>query len=137
MAFLPGNVCLSLADRELCVPASQFAAVKDLAEFMVRRKKSVIVDGEVFGGAPLGCAWKARASWAAAMKQIFLRWSAGLVVIFSLSLPHAAQAEQFIPITDPSLCLDGMETVPINDDLEPIPISVEGGCTVPEAPISI
>jgi len=71
------------------------------------------------------------------MKQIFLRWSAGLAVVFSLSLPHAVQAAQFIPVTDPSLCLDGMETVPIDDDLEPVPISVDGGCMVQEAPISI
>ena len=39
--------------------------------------------------------------------------------------------------TSPSLCLDGMETVPEDDDLVPIEISVDGGCMVPQNPISI
>jgi hypothetical protein len=39
--------------------------------------------------------------------------------------------------TSPSLCLDGMETVPIEDDLVPTEISVDGGCMVPQTPISI
>jgi hypothetical protein len=74
---------------------------------------------------------------AAAMKQVFFRWSAGLAVLFSLSLPLAVKAIQFMPITDPSLCLDGMETVPIDDHLDPVPISVDGGCMVRQEPISI
>ena len=32
--------------------------------------------------------------------------------------------------TDPSLCLDSMETVPDDDDLVPTPASVDGGCSV-------
>jgi len=32
--------------------------------------------------------------------------------------------------TDPSLCLDSMETVPDDDDLVPTPTSVDGGCSV-------
>jgi len=39
--------------------------------------------------------------------------------------------------TSPSHCLDGMETVPEEDDLVPIQISVDGGCMVPQTPISI
>jgi hypothetical protein len=36
-----------------------------------------------------------------------------------------------------SFCLDSMETVPIEDDLVPTPIAVDGGCMIPEAAISI
>ena len=37
---------------------------------------------------------------------------------------------------DPSLCLDSMETVPDDDDLVPMPISVDGGCSVSTDTIS-
>lgn len=53
-----------------------------------------------------------------------------------LSLPHIARAADASD-TAPSLCLDGMETVPIEDDLAPTEISVDGGCMVPQTPISI
>jgi hypothetical protein len=39
--------------------------------------------------------------------------------------------------TSPSLCLDGMETAPEEDDLVPTKISVDGGCMVPQSPVSI
>jgi hypothetical protein len=35
-----------------------------------------------------------------------------------------------------SLCLDSMETVPDDDDLAPMPASMDGSCSVPEAPIA-
>ncbi len=38
--------------------------------------------------------------------------------------------------SDPSLCLDSMETVPDDDDLVPTPAAVDGGCSIPEAPLS-
>ena len=34
-----------------------------------------------------------------------------------------------------SFCLDSMETVPFHDELMPIPVSVDGGCNLPEGPI--
>lgn len=34
-----------------------------------------------------------------------------------------------------SFCLDSMETVPFHDELMPIPVSVDGGCNMPEGPI--
>lgn len=54
-----------------------------------------------------------------------------------LSAPHMARAEDTSSDTLPSFCLDGMETVPIEDDLVPTEISVDGGCMVPQTPISI
>jgi hypothetical protein len=38
--------------------------------------------------------------------------------------------------SSPSLCVDSMETVPDDDDLVPTPASMDGGCSVPETPIS-
>jgi hypothetical protein len=38
--------------------------------------------------------------------------------------------------SDPSLCLDSMETVPDDDDLVPTPASVDGGCSVSTDTIS-
>jgi hypothetical protein len=38
--------------------------------------------------------------------------------------------------SDPSLCLDSMETVPDDDDLVPMPAAMDGGCSVPEAPLA-
>ena len=42
-----------------------------------------------------------------------------------------------IRISDSESCLDSMETVPIDDDLVPTEIAVDGGCMVPEAVIAI
>jgi len=49
---------------------------------------------------------------------------------------YAAVADNSVDTT-PSLCLDGMETAPMEDDLAPTEISVDGGCMVPQTPISI
>ncbi|HEY2008857.1 MAG TPA: hypothetical protein VGH23_07715 [Rhizomicrobium sp.] len=70
-----------------------------------------------------------------ALYRLSVAWMLGVM----LSAPHMAYAEDtdMPPDTTPSLCLDGMETVPIEDDLVPTEISVDGGCMVPETPISI
>jgi len=71
------------------------------------------------------------------MKRALYRLSAAWVLGVMLSVPHLAYAQDISPDTAPSLCLDGMETVPIEDDLVPTEISVDGGCMVPETPVSI
>jgi len=37
---------------------------------------------------------------------------------------------------DPSLCRDGMEMEPWTDDLLPMPVSSNAGCSVPEKPLA-
>jgi hypothetical protein len=77
------------------------------------------------------------------MKRAFYRLSAAWAVGVMLSAPHMANAEDMnldtgiSSSTTPSLCLDSMQTVPIEDDLLPTEISVDGGCMVSETPISI
>jgi hypothetical protein len=67
-----------------------------------------------------------------------LNWlSAAWVLAIMLSLPHMTFAAGLFKVSEPSLCLDGMETVPFEDDLMPIEISVDGGCMLSETPISI
>ena len=73
------------------------------------------------------------------VKRALYRLSVAWVLGVMLAVPHmafAADADSSAD-TSPSLCLDGMETVPIEDDLVPTEISVDGGCMVPETPISI
>jgi hypothetical protein len=75
------------------------------------------------------------------MKQIFL----GLLACgLAAMLPAQAEKVAAAPVVatsntdgaapaatnDPSLCLDGMETVPEDDDLVPTPASADGGCSV-------
>jgi hypothetical protein len=71
------------------------------------------------------------------MKRISAHFLLGLVMALGFALPQSAQGAAMIRVSNPSLCLDGMETVPVNDDLEPIPIAADGGCTVTEGPVSI
>jgi hypothetical protein len=73
---------------------------------------------------------------AVAMKKSIGRLLAGAVMVFSVTAPGAVMAAQ-PPAAEGQFCLDGMETVPIEDDLVPTPISVDGGCMAPEAVISI
>jgi hypothetical protein len=55
-----------------------------------------------------------------------------------LSLPHGARAADLPLASDPSLCLDGMETQPFSDsDYEATPVAVDGGCMVSQDPILI
>lgn len=70
------------------------------------------------------------------MRRAFCRFSGAWLVGMMLSAPQAALAEDVLGTT-PTMCLDGMETVPIEDDLVPTEISVDGGCMVPQTPISI
>ena len=73
------------------------------------------------------------------MKRALYRLSVAWMLGVMLSVPHMARAADVDMSSDtaPSLCLDGMETVPIEDDLVPTEISVDGGCMVPETPVSI
>ena len=43
---------------------------------------------------------------------------------------------QLSAVGDSSLCVDSMEMEPWTDDLMPMPVSVDGGCSVPETPIT-
>jgi len=70
-----------------------------------------------------------------------MRFSGLLLAVFlSLGLAPAptqtAHATGMIRVSDPSICIDGMETVPISDDLEPI-LAAADGCTAPQGPVSI
>ena len=73
------------------------------------------------------------------MNRALYRLSAAWVLGVMLSVPHIAYATDADMPSDTtlSLCLDGMEMVPIEDDLMPTEISVDGGCMVPQTPISI
>jgi len=54
---------------------------------------------------------------------------AGLALLFAL--PQAAHAIGMIRISDPSICVDGMETDPDDgDDMEPVLVTVDGGCMI-------
>ena len=71
----------------------------------------------------------------------FSGWMAGSLFAASalfFALPQAADAIGMIRISDSSLCIDSMPD-PDSDELEPILVAADGGCTVtqPEMPISI
>ncbi len=75
---------------------------------------------------------------AVAMKQIFCRILACGMAAFLIAPSEGAMAEPSHPSdSEGSFCLDGMETVPIADDLVPTPISVDGGCMVSEAVVEV
>jgi len=46
------------------------------------------------------------------------------------ALPQAAHAIGLIHVSDPSLCVDGMETDPYSDDGDVIAVAVDGGCMI-------
>jgi hypothetical protein len=71
------------------------------------------------------------------MKHALYRLSAAWLLGMLLFAPRAALAEDVLDTTTPSLCMDSMQTVPIEDDLVPTEISVDGGCMLPDTPISI
>ncbi len=62
-----------------------------------------------------------------------------LAALMLLGLPLAAHGASVIRIADPSLCIDGMETDPDDDEGEPVLAAADGACTLaePGAPISI
>ncbi len=83
------------------------------------------------------------------MKQFFFGLVAcGLVAVLPAQAAHVAGAQMADAVSsntdetapaaasDPSLCLDSMETVPDDDDLVPTPTSVDGGCSVSTDTIS-
>jgi hypothetical protein len=72
------------------------------------------------------------------MKKIMsqLLCCAVLVLPAAATERTAAQA-RLLRIADPSPCQDSMETVPANDDLEPVLIAADISCKVPPVPISI
>jgi len=59
---------------------------------------------------------------------LLMGWMMALVFV----LPQPARSAAMIHVSDPSLCLDSMETVPVADDLMPILIAMDGGCQVPQ-----
>jgi hypothetical protein len=75
------------------------------------------------------------------MRRVLFRLSFAWILGMLPVMPQPALAQDASAGDDlnttPSLCLDGMETVPIEDDLVPTEISVDGGCMVSETPISI
>lgn len=64
--------------------------------------------------------------------EILMGWAMAPAIV----LP-AQGAPAMIRISDPSICIDGMETVPVSDELEPILAASDSGCTAPQEPISI
>jgi len=74
------------------------------------------------------------------MKHVTYRAFAGLLFA-SLALvstqPQTAVAQDTVRAADPSICIDGMETAPDSDDLEPILAAADAGCAAPQGPISI
>jgi hypothetical protein len=82
------------------------------------------------------------------MKWISSRLMSCCAAILVIAGSNVAMAEtdtsptQFLPVLDQSsgdsgsFCLDSMETVPFSDDLEPTPISVDGGCSTSEGTIA-
>ncbi|HEY1877325.1 MAG TPA: hypothetical protein VGG66_07625 [Rhizomicrobium sp.] len=86
---------------------------------------------------------KAFAMTASVMRRIVYRLSAAWLLGVFLAAPQMARTQDtdmdtgMSSGTSPTLCLDGMETVPEEDDLVPTEISVDGGCMVPQTPISV
>ena len=66
--------------------------------------------------------------------RVLMGWAMALVLV----LPSMAEsAPAVIRVSDPSICIDGMEKAPDSDDLEPILAAADGGCAAPQEPISI
>ena len=82
------------------------------------------------------------------MKPISSRLLSCCAAILLIAGSNAAMAEtysiqtQLLPVLyqssgdSGSFCLDSMETVPFSDELEPTPISLDGGCSMPEGTIT-
>jgi hypothetical protein len=75
---------------------------------------------------------------------MMMRFSARLLAVFlSIGLaqgfgpPRAVQAGSMIRVSDPSICIDGMETAPLSDDLEPILAAADVGCPAQQDIVSI
>jgi hypothetical protein len=66
------------------------------------------------------------------MKRISSFVLMGWMVALVFALPQTARGAAVIRVSDPSLCLDSMETVPVADDLVPILIAMDAGCQAPQ-----
>jgi hypothetical protein len=66
--------------------------------------------------------------------EVLMGWAMALAMVLP---PTALGAPAPIRISDPSICIDGMETVPVSDELEPILAAADSGCTAPQGPVSI
>ena len=72
------------------------------------------------------------------MKQVFCRYLSCAVMVLFIAVNTSATARPHLSrISDASICLDSMETVPEEDDLDPTLVAVDGGCMISEAVISI
>jgi hypothetical protein len=77
------------------------------------------------------------------MKQVRLLnccAAALLIAGSSMAVADTYKPPQVLPVLDQSggdrsFCLDSMETVPFSDELEPIPVTVDGGCLLSETAI--
>lgn len=78
-----------------------------------------------------------------AMKQVSRLFAGSLIAAWAVALffalPQSAHAIGMIRISDPSVCIDSMQTEGDSDELEPILIANDGACSasLPEIPISI
>ena len=70
------------------------------------------------------------------MKQLFPALVACVLLIGAAPPPEEPKAQIPESGSTPSLCLDGMEDMPMNDDLDPVPAAMDGGCQVPDDVIS-
>ena len=97
---------------------------------MLQCKKPVTVIKQVFRIASGGGRERPSEKAAVAMKQFSGRIAGSLFAAWALffALPQAAHAIGMIRIADSSLCIDSMPD-PDSDELEPILVSVDGGCT--------
>lgn len=76
------------------------------------------------------------------MKAIRSDFLIGGAMVLALVFPAGAQdgparTDVGTHASDPSICIDGMETVPGSDDLEPTLAAADGGCATPQVPVSI
>ena len=70
------------------------------------------------------------------MKRIFCQILGCWVMVFFVT--GAVAHPRLLRISDASACLDSMETVPDDDDLDPTEVAVDGGCMLaPEAVIAV
>ena len=65
------------------------------------------------------------------MKEFSGRIAGSLLAAWALffALPQGAHAIGMIRIAEPSLCIDSMPTDGDSDELEPILVAADGGCT--------
>lgn len=71
------------------------------------------------------------------MRFPFSLFTVPLFMVMIFAPPQAAQGGTVVDVTDPTVCIDGMETVPDQDDLEPILAAMDGSCMAQQTPISI